>query len=399
MICEYCKLIHSTSEQYPLREAKHDPESDYPRCDWHWRYVCDICGQPRHFNSVTWCEDTRKFVCRACGEDHRLVTDKFWKWDSYYAIKCPFCHQRHPAIDRLEFQGNHPWQLHSEMLRSKKNMSLEEECPDTIVSESLPQDHAVSDHAVGKAWSTAADQWWGHYSDFGDTNRHYIIDPAIMSILGDVKGKQVLDAGCGNGYLCRFLWKRGARLTGVDVSEKAIDLAKSAESEEAKGIEYHVLSLSDLSIFKKNTFDFVVSNIVLCDLQDLKRAISEIHRVLKTNGKLVFSIMHPCFSSPPVRGWVKRPLDSGRLEDWIYWKVDRYFERNTEMWKQGNLPALYSFHRPLSDYMKTLIENKFIITDFEEPVPLKKDIEENYRSLCDGERIAWFLVIGAIKMG
>jgi len=225
------------------------------------------------------------------------------------------------------------------MLRQRKNMSLEERSVGSVVSESLPEDRIVSDIMVGEAWSEAADRWWGKYGEFGDTNRRYIIDPAILSILGDIQGKQVLDAGCGNGYLSRLLSKKGAKVTGVDVSEKAIDLAKAAVSE-TQGIEYYVRSLCDLSIFKKNTFDFVVSNIVLCDLQDLKRVILEIRRVLKINGKLVFSIMHPCFTSPPVHGWVRKPLDSGRIEDWIYWKVDRYFERSTEVWKEENLPAL-----------------------------------------------------------
>jgi 2-polyprenyl-3-methyl-5-hydroxy-6-metoxy-1,4-benzoquinol methylase len=285
------------------------------------------------------------------------------------------------------------------MLRQRKNMSLEERSVGSVVSESLPEDHIVSDMMVEEAWSKAADGWWGQYGEFGDTNRRYIIDPALLRILGNIDGKRVLDAGCGNGYLCRLLSKRGARVVGVDVSERAIELAKVAESEEPRGVEYYVRSLSDLSIFKKNTFDFVVSNIVLCDLQNLKHAISELHRVLKIDGKLVFSIMHPCFTSPPIHGWVKKPLDSDKLEDWLYWKVDRYFERSTEVWKQGSIPSLYGFHRPLSDYMKILIENKFMLTDFEEPVPLKKDIEEHYRSLGDGNRIAWFLVIGAVKMG
>ena len=277
-------------------------------------------------------------------------------------------------------------------------MSPEERCVDPIVTEILPESHVITDTAVGEAWSRVAEDWWGRYDEFGDVNRRYIIDPSILSILGDVEDKHILDAGCGNGYLSRLLLKRGAKVTGVDASEKAIETAVAAESEEYSGIKYYARSLTDLSVFKKNTFDAVVSNIVLCDLQDLKQAISEIRRVLKSNGKLVFSIMHPCFTSPPVHGWLKKPLDSSRLEDWLYWKVDRYFERSTGIWKQGSLSALYSFHRPLSDYMKLLIQNKFMLTDFEEPVPLKKDVEEHYRSLCDGDRIAWFLVIGAVKM-
>ncbi|MDH5795278.1 MAG: hypothetical protein OEZ24_04140, partial [Candidatus Bathyarchaeota archaeon] len=57
----------------------------------------------------------------------------------------------------------------------------------------------------------------------------------------------------------------------------------------------------------------------------------------------------------------------------------------------------YSFHRTLSDYMNTLLKNGFTISDFEEPVPKEKDMEEHHRELNDFERIPWFLVIGASK--
>ena len=395
MICEYCKLIHSIDARYPLREANRDLESDFPRCDWHWRYICDVCGKPRHFNGITWCEKSGKFICLRCGEDHRLVTGEFWKWSSYYAIKCPLCHGRHPALDRLEFEGEHPWQLHPEMHLQKRNLSSEEYLG--FVSQYISGDHVISDKMVGEAWDRAANRWWGGYDEFGDKNRRYIIDPAILAILGQVEGKRILDAGCGNGYLCRLLSKKGARMVGVDVSEEAIEMAKVAERRDPLGIRYHVGSLCNMSMFRNSMFDAVVSNIVLSDLQDMNSAFAEIRRVLKSRGKLVFSIMHPCFSSAPVHGWVKRPLDSDRAEDWLYWKVDRYFERGIEEWRYGDLPPLYSFHRPLSDYVKALINNGFVLTDFEEPVPAKKDIEEHYRELNDGERIAWFLVVGTVK--
>jgi len=80
----------------------------------------------------------------------------------------------------------------------------------------------------------------------------------------------------------------------------------------------------------------------------------------------------------------------------MYWKVDRYFDRSMEIWQyREDWPSTYSFHYPLSDYIKTLVRNGFIVTDFEEPVPTKKAMEEHYRELgneCD--RIPWFLIIG-----
>lgn len=119
-------------------------------------------------------------------------------------------------------------------------------------------------------------------------------------------------------------------------------------------------------------------------------------RVLKSDGKLVFSIMHPCFASPPVRRWVRAPRDSDRKEDRLFWKVDRYFDRLIEVWRYFDSPPLYSFHRTLSDYVKALLNNGFIITDFDEPIPSKTAMKEHYREFANEyDRIPWFLVIGA----
>ena len=262
----------------------------------------------------------------------------------------------------------------------------------------VSEEDVVSGEMVAEAWDRGADKWYGRYTEFGDSNRQYVIDPTIFRMLGQVEGKRILDAGCGNGYLCRLLSKRGAEMVGVDVSRRSIEIAEAIERKEPMNIRYYVGSICNLSMCDDDTFDAVVSNLVLQDLQDLDKAVKELHRVLKPRGKLVLSIMHPCFSSPPVHGWVRKPPDSDRKEDRLYWKVDRYFDRVIEEWRYFDLPPLYSFHRPLSDYINTLIKNGFTITDFEEPVPTDKDIEEHYREFGNEyDRIPWFLIIGAIK--
>jgi len=402
MICKYCELIHSRDESYPLREARRDLNSDFPRCDWHWRYVCNICGKPSHFNGVTWCEKTKKFVCLGCSRtrarDHRLLKGEFWNWDTYYVMGCPYCGERHAALDRLEFQGKHPWQLHPEMPSKRIGLSDEKECTRPLIRNFLSEDNIITDEMVGEAWDRIADVWHSGYNEFGDVNRQYVIDPAILRILREVKGKRILDAGCGNGYLCRLLSKKGAEMVGVDVSTKFIEIAQTIEKNEPMNIEYHVGSVCDLSMCDDDAFDAVVSNIVFCDLQDLEKAIKEIHRALKPRGKLVFSITHPCFSSSAVHGWVRKPIDSQRKEDWLYWIVDRYFDHTVEEWSAFDRPPIYGFHRPLSEYIKVLLRNGFTITDFEEPVPTDKDIEEHYREFGNEcNRIPWFLIIGALK--
>ena len=381
-----------------MREATRDVNSDYPRCDWHWRFICSICGRPRHFNGMSWCEETCGFICISCAKSHKIVRRKFWKWKLYYALKCDVCGEYHPALDYLEFLGEHPWQLHPNMHERHEGLD-----PETIlkVAEAIYfplKKGVISEEQISQAWDKLADKWSFGYTEYGDINRQYIIDPAIFRLIGSVKGLSILDAGCGNGYLCRLLATKGAKMVGVDISKKFVKIARQKEKETPLGIVYHVGTLCRLSMFQAETFDMIISNLALMDVLDLEKAIKELHRVLKKKGRLIFSIMHPCFSSSPVHGWVRTPQDSQRKEDWIYWKVDRYFDRSMEIWQFFDWPYTYSFHRPLSDYIKILIRNGLTITDFEEPVPPKRAMEEHYREFgneCD--RISWFLILGARK--
>lgn len=394
-ICRYCQLIRSFDSSYPLRKATREIDSDFPRCDWHWRFICDFCGRPRHFSGVAWCEKTHKFICLSCASRHRIVQHQFWNWKNYYEAYCDDCKRYHLALDFLEFCNRHPWQLHGDMCAKK--MGSDHETVLRPAYSSFSQVDIPSEEQVSQAWDRIADKWVDRYSEHGDMNREFIIDPVIFRLVGSVENLWVLDAGCGGGYFSRLLAKKGARVVGVDISKRFIEIARQEEKKDPLGITYHVASLSDLSGFKSNTFDLIVSNIVLADVRDLDKAIEEFGRVLRLKGRLVFSTMHPCFSTSPVHGWVRIPPDSDRLEDWVYWKVDKYFDRSVETWQFRDWPLAHGFHRPLSDYMRVLLKNGFVITDFEEPIPAEKDVAELYRQLADGLRIPWFLIIGAQK--
>jgi len=398
MICWYCQEIHSVDENHKLLEASREVEGDYPRCDWHWRFVCSICGRSKHFNGVTWCEATRRFICLSCARRHRFVKHRFWKWIGYYSFECDVCGEYHPALDYLEFSGKHPWQLHLEMQKKRTGLDPESELPEPT-SFYIPLKQArITDGQISKAWDKLAERWNNFTMDQGDFNRQFIIDPTIFRMLGSADGLSVLDAGCWNGYLCRLLAKKGARMVGVDISRRFLEIAEQKEKEAPLGIMYYPGTLSDLTMLGRRRFDVVVSNLALMDVRDLEKAMMEISRVLKENGRLIFSILHPCFSTPPVHGWRRVPPDSQRKEDWVYWKVDRYFDRSVQVWQYLDWPFTYSFHRPLSDYIGMLFRNGFVITDFEEPIPTEQAMKQHYREFgneCD--RIPWFLIVGCKK--
>jgi ubiquinone/menaquinone biosynthesis C-methylase UbiE len=110
----------------------------------------------------------------------------------------------------------------------------------------------------------------------------------FYSLLEDVKRKHILDCCCGCGFTSVRLAKRGALITGIDISPRMIEVAEmNAEFNNiSKSINFKVMSAQDMS-FNDNTFDYVVSLVGLHHL-NLELAGKEIRRVLKVGGKAVF---------------------------------------------------------------------------------------------------------------
>ena len=109
------------------------------------------------------------------------------------------------------------------------------------------------------------------------------------------EGRDVLDAGCGEGHNTRLLARAGARVTGVDISERMIALAVDEERRAPLGISYVCTAYTRLEMFPSASFDAVVSFMAMMDGPSFDRAMAEAFRVLRPGGMLAFSITHPCF--------------------------------------------------------------------------------------------------------
>jgi ubiquinone/menaquinone biosynthesis C-methylase UbiE len=79
-----------------------------------------------------------------------------------------------------------------------------------------------------KFWNRVAPDWQIQVGMDGDANRRLNSDPVLWSFTGDVRGRKVLDAGCGTGYLSAKLAEHFARVTGVDFSDGMIATARAA---------------------------------------------------------------------------------------------------------------------------------------------------------------------------
>jgi SAM-dependent methyltransferase len=133
-----------------------------------------------------------------------------------------------------------------------------------------------------------ADEYLDHAAD-GFANAHYD-RPACLELLGDVRGRQVLDAACGPGLYAAELLRRGAGVTGFDASPRMIEICR----ERAPSGTFRVHDLgSPLDWAADATFDLVLCALAIQYVDDRVAALRELRRVLRPDGALVLSRLHP----------------------------------------------------------------------------------------------------------
>ena len=141
----------------------------------------------------------------------------------------------------------------------------------------------------------------GHheYASFIETDpiRNFLHYPSVLRELGDLRGKRVLDIGCGDGLFSRMLAKEhGARVVGYDISPHLVDRAQKMEKESALGIEYTVAD--PLTFSSGEPFDDAVAVMVLPyspDVDYIKNFFTSAERNLKASGKFVAVVFNPEF--------------------------------------------------------------------------------------------------------
>jgi len=174
--------------------------------------------------------------------------------------------------------------------------------------------------------------------------------PAILSMVGDVAGLRVLDAGCGGGAHSVVLAERGAILTGVDLSAGLLDIARHRLAGRARLL---VADLNEPLPFEDGAFDLIVASLVMHYLADWSRPLSEFNRLLPKGGHLVFSTHHP-FMDHQLAGH------------------ENYFETYSfsETWQRGGKSMTMRFwHRPLHSMFDALQSAGFDIELLKEPQP------------------------------
>ncbi len=232
-------------------------------------------------------------------------------------------------------------------------------------------------------WDQMAYWWDEKQGDEGDLWHRALIDPPLLRLAGEVSGMHVLDLGCGNGYLSRRFARQGAKVIAIDANAPLIELIRTREAQESSGITYYVADAAHLEMLADGTFDLVICNMALMDIENAEGAIQEVSRVLKPRGRFVASISHPCFDKVNTSGW---DIEYIYPTTTIWRKMSHYREIAVDdlPWLRvaGNVVSTLAYHRPLSWYFRTLRASGLLVAALEEPEPTEE-------LLANSEQAPW----------
>jgi ubiquinone/menaquinone biosynthesis C-methylase UbiE len=170
---------------------------------------------------------------------------------------------------------------------------------------------------------------------------------AELKLLGNVEGKRVLELGGGAQAAIAFA-TQGAHAIAVDSSpERLADLRRRADDEEVK-VELHESDLADLAFVRADSIDLAFSSYAFDDVDDLNRVFRQVHRVLRQDCPLVFSVSHPAYAM----------IDDAADDPLLVRRS--YFERSTN----GEKP-----HRTISELFTGLVRSNFRVDTILEPGP------------------------------
>ena len=201
--------------------------------------------------------------------------------------------------------------------------------------------------------------------------------PILFDMLPDIRGKAVLDIGCGMGQHAKQYADMGAEsVLGIDLSEKM--LAYAGEHNSAGNITYQRMAMEDIETISRS-FDLVTSSLVFDYVEDFAGLMRKIHKLMKEDAKFVFSMSHPI-----VTAWDGAYDRYTRTEtgERLYANLRNYCVEGLRKvdWVVNGYEC---YHRTVSSLINALIGAGFMIEECQE-AHLPDDMRERYPALFGG---------------
>jgi 2-polyprenyl-6-hydroxyphenyl methylase/3-demethylubiquinone-9 3-methyltransferase len=164
--------------------------------------------------------------------------------------------------------------------------------PHTAITADRTLDSDNADPAELAKFSALAHRWWDPQSEFKPLHD---INPLrvdwVEQIAGGVQGKRVVDVGCGGGIFAEALAERGANVTGIDLSEKGIGVARLHQHESGTRVDYRLVAAETLALEMPGAFDIVTCLELLEHVPEPASTVAACGALARSGGVVVFSTL------------------------------------------------------------------------------------------------------------
>ena len=217
--------------------------------------------------------------------------------------------------------------------------------------------------AMQEAWDRASDLYLARRGDDVQSVSYGNLAPteADVALLGDVRGKRILDIGCGGGHNAVACALAGAAVTGIDISPVQLLAAQRLADEYGVTVEWRQGDGASSAEWAENAFDLVLALQTLPYIRDAAAVIRGVRQLLRPGGMLVVSLDHPlrnCFYDEETAELSPYP-------------VRAYDDIAPLLWNFAANAPMQTYHQPLGVLISWLVEAGFALQRvIETPAPV-----------------------------
>jgi len=152
----------------------------------------------------------------------------------------------------------------------------------------MSETHNV-DHAEIRKFEELASRWWDPHSEFKPLHEINPLRLAFIDRLAPLQGREVLDVGCGGGILAEAMAAKGARVTGIDMGEAPLEVARLHLLESGLQVRYERIAVERLAAEMPQHFDVVTCMEMLEHVPDPASVVQACAALVKPGGHVFFS--------------------------------------------------------------------------------------------------------------
>lgn len=149
-----------------------------------------------------------------------------------------------------------------------------------------------ADYIELQKFAELAHKWWDKNSEFKPLHEINPLRLEYIDSIASLAGKRVLDVGCGGGILSESMYFKGADVTGIDLGEKALSVAKLHQLESGAKVNYRYVAVEQLANEAPASYDVITCMEMLEHVPDPEAVVQACARLVKPGGKVFFSTIH-----------------------------------------------------------------------------------------------------------